>query len=179
MGTLLLDVPLVGQKTGNDGRLLTQPNASGKLTQHGFMACWYAAACMVSYYYRAGPRLGLPEIWEPDAGLPMTAISRLARVEGLVTVDPPSEGLTSDSVLDMLRTSGPIWAAGHYLEGHPSAGHVIVLTGIEGSVVHYNDPWEPAAKTKSVDWISNGLWSLPNALLAAHPSVVEGGPFRG
>lgn len=44
MADLVLNVPLEGQKIGYDGKPLLQPNQAGQMTQHGFMACWYAAA---------------------------------------------------------------------------------------------------------------------------------------
>src|SRR5690348_4477784 len=63
MSDCQLNVALVGQKVGYDGKPLMQRDAKGVLKQHGFMACWYASACMVAYYREAGPRLGLPEKW--------------------------------------------------------------------------------------------------------------------
>ncbi len=165
-----LDVPLVGQKVGYDNQPLMQPNARGDLVQHGFMACWYASACMVSYYFRAGPRLGLPAVWKPDQGLTLAAINSLATIEGLVAVPKPAGGLTHDAVLDLLVEHGPIWAAGHYLDGHPRAGHAITISGVEGPFVHYNDPWEPKAKKRPAQWINSHLLNLPNALLVKNPA---------
>lgn len=169
MADFTLNVPLVGQKEGYDGQPLTQPNAQGQRVQHGFMACWYASACMVSYYYRPGPRLGLPKVWKADQGLTVAAINALAQVEGLVAVPRPQAGLTRDAVHDLLKTHGPIWAAGLYLDGHPQAGHAIVLTGVQGPFVQYNDPWEPKTKKRSAQWIDAKLLNLPNALLAKDP----------
>src|SRR5215217_3459658 len=37
--------------------------------QHASMECWYAAACMVAYFRRPGPRLGLPKKWEANQGI--------------------------------------------------------------------------------------------------------------
>ena len=141
------DIALVGQKTGLDGRPLMQPGPSGHMAQHGWMACWYASACMVSYYYRPGPRLGLPKVWQADAGLTLQAVNSLASVEGLKTIAKPAAGLTRDTIANLLRRYGPIWAAGTYLDGHPMAGHAIVLTGVQAPFVLYNDPWEPKARS--------------------------------
>ena len=74
MAEYVLRVPLVGQKVANDGSPLLQADARGRMRQHGFMACWYASACMVSYFYRPGPRLGLPPVWQADKGLTVPAI---------------------------------------------------------------------------------------------------------
>src|SRR5690349_25160905 len=88
MADLELKVPLVGQKQGYDGKPLTRPDAHGVLAQHGFMACWYASAEMVSYFYRPGPRNRLPSVWEADQRLTLTAIDLLAAGEGLKRVRP-------------------------------------------------------------------------------------------
>ena len=166
MADYILQVPLVGQKVGYDAKPLMQMSVQGQMQQHGFMACWYAAACMVSYFYAAGPRIGLPPVWQADQGLTLAAIDQLARAEGLKSVPKPAGGLTSDNVITLLKTYGPIWAAGRYLDGHPQAGHAIVLTGVKGPFVLYNDPWEPRAKQRSWQWINSNLLNLPNALLA-------------
>jgi len=167
---LQLEVPLVGQKTGYDAKPLQQPNATGKLVQHGFMACWYASAEMVSYYYRPGPRLGLPAVWRGDQGLTVAAINQLIQVEGLKVVPKPATGLTSDRVREMLIYHGPIWAAGYYIDGHPTAGHAIVLTGVSPNKIHINDPWEPARKERHESWVNAKLLNLPNVLLAKDPA---------
>jgi Papain-like cysteine protease AvrRpt2 len=165
MADLVLRVPLVGQKVGYDGKPLMQPNAKGVLAQHGFMACWYASATMVSYYYRPGPRLGLPTVWSADKGMTTKAIDELAKVEGLRAVATPTGGLTRDAIYDLLKANGPIWAAGYYLDISATAGHAIVITGVEGPFVHYNDPWEPRAKKRAAEWFTPRLLKLPNALL--------------
>jgi hypothetical protein len=165
MADIVLSVPLVGQQTGNHGQPLVQPGADGVLRRHGSMACWYAAAEMVSYHFRPGPRNGLPHVWKPDRGLSVAAIDELAAAEGLKRVRPLST-LTRDGLHQLLTLHGPLWAAGRFLDGHPSAGHVIVLTGVRGSVVLYNDPWEPLAKQRPCEWILQHLLPLPNALLA-------------
>jgi hypothetical protein len=121
---------------------------------------------MVSYYYRAGPRIGLPRVWVADRGLSIAAIDQLAKIEGLKQVKRQADDLTPDAVVMMLKTHGPIWAAGHFFDGDPRAGHAIVLTGVRGSQVLYNDPWEPQSKMRSWQWLSSNLMNLPNALLA-------------
>jgi Papain-like cysteine protease AvrRpt2 len=170
MSEYILKVPLVGQKSGYDGKPLVQPNAHGRMQQHGFMACWYASACMVSYYYKAGPRLGLPPVWKADQGLTVQAIDLLARAEGLKAVPKPDGGLTADNVISLLKAHGPIWAAGRFLDGFPQAGHAIVLSGVREDHVFYNDPWEPKAKQRPWQWINVNLLPLHNALLAKDTS---------
>ena len=166
MAEYVLQVPLVGQKVGYDGTPLLQPDARGVNRQHGFMACWYASACMVSYFYRPGPRLGLPPVWQADQGLTVPVIDSLARTEGLKAVRRPAGRLTAENLISLLKTHGPLWAAGRFLEGYPQAGHAIVLCGVKDSFVLYNDPWEPRAKRRGWEWIDGNLFRFSNALLA-------------
>lgn len=165
MAEYLLNVPLVGQKNGYDEKPLMQPDRFGEISPHGFMACWYASACMVSYYYRAGPRLGLPTVWKKDRGLSVEAINQLANVEGLTPIEKPKVRLTVEGILELLMNYGPIWAAGYYLDDAPKQAHAIVLTGVQDLYVHYNDPWEPKAKKNFAEWIESKLLPFPNALL--------------
>jgi hypothetical protein len=164
---LVLDVPLIGQQHGYDGRLLFQPK-SGKMVPHGHMACWYAAAEMVSKYFRPGPRFGLPRVWEPDNGLLVNQFNNLATVEGLRVVQRPSTDLRRESLLSLLKTLGPLWAAGDF--GAGGAGHVIVVTGVRGDSILFNDPWEPSKKVQSLPWFTGHLWHYPNALMAKDPA---------
>lgn len=161
----LLKVPLVGQQHGYDSKPLQQKDRHGKFKNHGSMACWYASACMVSYYYRAGPRLGLPKHWEIDKGISSKAINKLAEVEGLISIEKPTIGLTIESIFQLLMEYGPIWAAGKYLDNYPEQAHAIVLTGVQDLHVHYNDPWEPKAKNNFAEWIDSKLLLISNALL--------------
>jgi Papain-like cysteine protease AvrRpt2 len=137
----------------------------GKLVPHGGMACWYAAAEMVSKYLRPGPRLGLPDVWKRDNGLSPTVIDALAKAEGLRVVSRPDGGLTATILIELLRTYGPLWSAVNW-EG---SGHVIVLTGVKGDNVYFNDPWEPSKKVRPVSWFVSSLLPFPNALLAKDP----------
>ena len=53
-----------------------------RVAQDRSMDCWYAAACMVSYYFRPGPRLGLPKTWAANKGIGPTRFADLAATEG-------------------------------------------------------------------------------------------------
>jgi hypothetical protein len=161
---VLLSVPLIGQQHGYDGRRLMQPRG-GKLQPHGRMACWFAAAEMVSKYHRPGPRYGLPAVWDDDNGLLIEQIDRLARSEGLRVVPRPAT-IDRESLLRILKQHGPIWAAGTF----GGNGHVIVLTGVSGDHVYFNDPWEPSRKLRSISWFANHLGRYSNALLAKDPT---------
>lgn len=165
MADYLLKVPLVGQRHGYNSKPLQQKDRFGILKDHGSMACWYASACMVSYYYRAGPRLGLPKRWEINRGITSKTIDELAKVEGLISIEKPTIGLTIESIFQLLMEYGPIWAAGKYLDDNPEQAHAIVLTGVQYPYVHYNDPWEPKAKKNFAEWIDSKLLLISNALL--------------
>ncbi|WP_027402353.1 papain-like cysteine protease family protein [Aphanizomenon flos-aquae] len=171
MEEYFLNVPLVGQKDGYDGSPLLQPDRYSDLVQHGFMACLYASACMVSYYFRAGPRLGLPNIWTKDRGISINAINELAEVEGLRVLKRPELVITNKFIMESLREYGPIWIAGYYLDHKPKVAHAVVVTGIQGNSIHYNDPWEPEAKVKSVEWLNAGMLDgFPDVLLVKDKS---------
>ncbi|WP_354129456.1 papain-like cysteine protease family protein [Bradyrhizobium sp. i1.15.2] len=78
-------------------------NYAGNIRPHGNDNCWYACACMLSYYFRPGPRLGLPSVWRADVGINGYQFDWLARTEGL--------DFTRNFIAETLTTRGPIWAA--------------------------------------------------------------------
>ncbi|KVN30678.1 hypothetical protein WJ63_07805 [Burkholderia pyrrocinia] len=161
-----LDVPLVGQQTASDGTPLTLPAGKQGLHPHGQQACWYAAACMVSYHFRPGPRRGLPKIWLKDKGLDINSIDKLATAEGLRKLDRPTPVVTAEWLADVLVKHGPIWAGGAFLYG---SAHAIVVTGVQDSVVFYNDPWEPRAKTMRVEDFGSRLGVYSGCMLVKRP----------
>lgn len=111
-----LDVPLVKQRRN--------------------MSCWYASVCMVAYFREAGPRLGLPDKWNANAGISLDDFIKLAQGEGLVSIRSPASNLTEQQLEVFLRNDGPIWCAGKW-DGVP---HIVVLTGVENGKVYVNDP---------------------------------------
>lgn len=133
LGTILLDVPKVAQRLG--------------------MSCWYASACMVSYYFRAGPRLGLPAKWAANAGIGKPDIARLAKNEGLVSCTHRrgcKNAYDATNLYWLLKDFGPIWCAGTWY----GPGHCIVLTGIAGETIYLNDPDGGVEKTNTVKWFN-------------------------
>ncbi|WP_143271620.1 papain-like cysteine protease family protein [Bradyrhizobium mercantei] len=141
MLNIRLNVPLVGQERGYDGQPIMRSDHHGIVRPWGINACWYASACMVSYYFHPGPRLGLPTLWRADLGLNVRELGWLAWSEGLLRLVEPHEGFTPYFIAETLRIRGPIWAA----ISLPSVDHhAVVLTGVEGHTLYYNDPSEPA-----------------------------------
>jgi ABC-type bacteriocin/lantibiotic exporter with double-glycine peptidase domain len=130
--------------------------------QQASMECWYASACMVAYFRRPGPRLGLPEKWVANRGIGLADFVRLAQAEGLKSVLTPAGDLTPQHLEVLLRNNGPIWCAGRW-DGVP---HIVVLTGIDGQTVYINDP-NPAkgARVETLAWFNQKLDRIPNCLM--------------
>src|SRR6266540_698244 len=108
---------------------LRVPLVAGRLG----MECWYASACMVAYYFEAGPRIGLPKKWEANKGINPTLgdFTALAKAEHLVPVTALNRVRTEPELEKLLRASGPIWCAGLWY-GLP---HIVVLTGVDSTKV--------------------------------------------
>lgn len=126
------------------------------------MSCWYASACMVAYYRRAGPRLGLPDKWVANTGIDIPDFIQLAQNEGLKPVRRPGGNWSSGALEASLAVHGPIWCAGHW-DGFP---HIVVLTGVDGNQVFINDPAGPRRRTESLGWFNTRLDKhVPNCML--------------
>jgi hypothetical protein len=148
--SLQLDVPLVGQRLSDE--------------------CWYVSACMLAYYQEAGPRLGLPAVWAANNGIDPAEFARLAAVEGLAPVPLPS-GVHKAGASDIFRwlvLYGPLWAAGYWYD----VGHVIVITGVAGDKVLFNDPDDQVGgddgrrASETVAWFNEKLaWDVDACLM--------------
>lgn len=134
MAEIKLNVPLIAQGRDN--------------------TCWYAAACMVSYYTgRQGPRLGLPKKWMANEPTNFEENKKLAKVEGLLRLDSASHEFTPASLIATLSRHGPIMAGGDWY----GPGHMIVVIGANDTgtgVVHINDPDEGVEKSGSIEWFN-------------------------
>lgn len=116
------------------------------------MSCWYAAACMVSYYFAAGPRQGIHSVWIANQGLQFSDVPKLARIEGLSQLQSASHEFSPASMIATLSRYGPIWAAGQWF----GYGHVIVITGADdrnAGNIYYNDPEHGGSRnTNTIAW---------------------------
>jgi len=124
-----------------------------KVAQQKNMSCWYAAACMVSYYFRAGPHLGLPKVWTDNLGISPADLKKLAEVQGLQFLNSSTHEFTAASLMATITQYGPIRAAGYWF----GAAHAIVVSGAEdtgGGTVFFNDPDGGTAKTGTIDWFN-------------------------
>jgi hypothetical protein len=139
-----LKVPLVAQSLQND--------------------CWYAAACMVAYYFEAGPRLGLPAKWVANKGINPTLgdFAALARVEHLEPISASNRVWDEKNLEVLLRKDGPVWCAGSWF----GLKHIIVLTGVDSTNVYFNDPDGGKAKSGTLAWFNQKLdKQLPECMM--------------
>ncbi len=125
-----------------------------KVAQQLSMSCWYAAACMVSYYYAAGPRQGLPKVWTQNGGITPDQLKDLAKVEGLLFLNSKTHTFTAASLIATVSKYGPIWCAGFWY----GPAHAIVVTGVDDTgngTVFLNDPGGGVAKTGTIRWFND------------------------
>ncbi len=135
---------------------------SSLITQRLSNECWYASVCMVAYYREAGPRLGIPEQWQANNGINLNDFIKLAQAEGSKSIMTPGGALTAQQVEVFLVNNGPIWCAGHW----DGVGHIVVLTGVDGTNVYINDPNPYKGKPiVTVDWFNQKLDRMPNCLM--------------
>ena len=111
------------------------------LAQGKTMSCWYASTMMLKYYYRPGPRLGMPQVWIDNNGLNTGKVAELAKIEHMKFLPSKDHDFTSESLIATIKTHGPIWTACSW-KGY---GHVVVTTGCssegeDGGTVYINDP---------------------------------------
>jgi hypothetical protein len=104
MAFVLLDVPYVPQ-------LNIVGHVPGFTSHSEQTGCWYATTCMVSYFWEAGPRLGVPAQYanNPQDPLPMGArYLELAANEHFASVSLPlNKKWPADRLMDVLGRHGP------------------------------------------------------------------------
>jgi hypothetical protein len=139
---ILLDVPHVGQR-----EIGGQTGHASHSEQNG---CWYASTCMVSYFWEAGPRLGVPEQYaaNPRDPEPMGAryatLKKNERFEGVPL--PASKKWTINKLYNVLENYGPCYVRRGYrnkVTGNLDGGHAVVLIGanLVEKEVCILDPW--------------------------------------
>ena len=144
------------------------------LAQNRPYECWFTAACMVAYFHFSGPRLGIPKVWERSnkSGILPHEFSQLAQNEGLRPISL-SAASTAVALEHQLRAHGPIWCAGFWF----GPGHVIVLTGVDGNDVHFNDPDGGKKKTGTIEWFNAKLARSVQGCLLYKAKLSEGGRY--
>jgi len=118
--------------------------------------CWYASACMMGFYYEAGPRQGVPELFTKVVGTfkdgtPMIGhhtisgdweLKMMAREHLLLVPEPASKQWSIAEYEDMLRKYGPLMMSWYKTAGGSTYGHVSVIHGADTAkkTVSYHDP---------------------------------------
>ncbi len=143
MAFILLDVPFVSQ---ND--IGGQTGHAHHSEQNG---CWYASTCMVSYFWEAGPRLGVPKQYKRNPGDPEPMGKRykeLKKNENFEGVPLPARhSWTTVKLFNLLENYGPCYVRRGYRDattGKLTGGHAVVLSGADIALdrVMVLDPWE-------------------------------------
>ena len=137
MAKFLLDVPTLEQEMSD--------------------CCWHTSAMMIWLYWqqasgRQGPMNTMGPTYEENTGLPPQAFITLAKTVGLKAI-PQRNTWYGSNLLVALRDRGPWWCAGYWF-GFP---HIIVLTGVDGNVIYFNDPDGGEKKTNTVHWFNTKL----------------------
>ena len=148
--SVYLDVPFVSQL--NYGGGMNDPTG-----------CWYCSVCMVAYHFEAGPRQGVPELYDrakygghlPIGGGAATQVLNalgadstsggeklLAEREGLEPVPKLTENFSLSDLEKLLRGHGPIYFAWFKTHDGKTYGHISVLIGTDDQdrEVIYHDP---------------------------------------
>lgn len=128
------------------------------IPQQMTMSCWYASARMLIKWRSDMQMASSSDLVPPELdaqcrnvrasnlGLMKARILALARLLGLRAVPPMTPTLLN--VQAWLRGFGPLWVNGK--------SHVVVLAGVNGSMVKVYDPWPP--RIGKVEWRSWEDW---------------------
>ncbi len=78
----------------------------------------------------------------------------------------PKNFHSGEDLVKYLRDGGPVWCAGYWF----GVGHIIVLTGVSGGKIDFNDPDGGKKKEKTVAWFNEKLASqLQGCLMVKDP----------
>ncbi|WP_426400916.1 papain-like cysteine protease family protein (plasmid) [Ralstonia sp. R-29] len=132
--------------------------------------CWYACARMLGHSGESGPRLGLPELFNPGHGHDhlqhLHDVERFIANEGLSKVDlPSSREFTHDQLGALLYRHGPIMFGWQTPQGY---WHMSVLTGVDHHTGHvvFHDPQQGPDLTMPLSYFNQRLaWQVPHAML--------------
>jgi hypothetical protein len=148
MPTIKLSVPLEAQEKAN--------------------CCWHTSAYMIWLYWQqngkgAGPMNTVASSYAvaDTKGIGPQVFITLAQTVGLKAL-PVKNQHSEDDLFGYLRDGGPVWCAGFWF----GVGHIIVLTGVGGGKVFFNDPDQGVKKEGTIDWFNKKLSSqLPGCLM--------------
>jgi len=184
MASIYLNVPFVSQ-LGFGSKTDPTNDPTG---------CWYASACMVGYYFEAGPRLGDPSLYTLNVGRykdgsPMTGHQAIAdtttlqKNENLVEVPYPADKKwTTKALAELLKKWGPQLISWTKTNQGKAYGHCSTLIGVaekEKSVIIHDPENAPNTRMSIDKFNSVFMWDIPDSMLrknrAGHiPKVVNG-----
>lgn len=159
MAGIYLDVPFVTQLGFGPNNAMNDP-----------LGCWYCSACMLGYYFEAGPRLGDPSLWTPQGHKAISDTTTLRKNENLVMVAyPPEKAWTKDALAALLRGYGPqliSWrktnAAGK------TYGHCSALIGVDDTstqVIIHDPENAPNSRMTLATFNSLFMWDITDSML--------------
>lgn len=170
MASIYLDVPYVSQLGfGNKSDPRNDPTG-----------CWYVSACMIGYYFEAGPRLGDPTLFTLNVGqfkdgTPMVGHdvivdgTNLMANENLVEVAyPANQQWTCNALSDLLRKWGPLLISWTKTDGGNSYGHCSTLIGAlsgEGQVIIHDPENAPNKRYGIKKFNEMFMWGIPDGML--------------
>jgi hypothetical protein len=153
--SVYLEVPYVSQLSFGGSGASSSYGPAGRRDPTG---CWYASACMVAYFFEAGPRLGVPKLYSPSLYghgghkvISVGEVATLARNEHLEAVAGAGNELSASALEELLRASGPLWFAWRKTNtAGQSYGHACVVVGTDATVVTFHDPEDEPKATISI-----------------------------
>lgn len=128
--------------------------------------CWHTSAYMIWLYWQshggaAGPMNTMIDKYTANQTLSPQLFVTLGKKVGLKPL-PIRRQHTAANLAGYLEKYGPVWSAGYWYD-YP---HVIVLTGVQGQSVYYNDPEEGESLSESVKWFNEKLAKqIPGCLM--------------
>lgn len=134
--------------------------------------CWHASSLMIWYYWQGvtnkqGPMNTLAENYKNDQGVTPQQFVALAGKAGLRKVFQRYINYTPEVLQNLLTQYGPLWCAGFWY----GVGHIIVLKGIDGDTIFFNDPDGGVAKTNTVAWFNSKLAKIDGCLMYKNPQA--------
>lgn len=158
MAGIHLDVPFVTQLGFGQDNSIDDPTG-----------CWYASACMVGYYFEAGPRMGDPTLWTPQGHQVIGDSTNLRKNEHLVEVGYPlGNAWTIDQLADLLTKYGPQLISWTKTHNGATYGHCSTLIGADDATqeVIFHDPENaPTSRLPIATFNSLFMWNIPDSML--------------
>jgi papain like cysteine protease AvrRpt2 len=124
-----------------------------------YTGCWYATACMIAYHFEAGPRYGMPRLYNKTSTeigadgqqyanryhstVSAADLAELGKNEGLEFVpEPPGLQWTPGRIDAQLREFGPLLFGWNKTHGFNTYGHVSCICGVKSGPdrIIYHDP---------------------------------------